>query len=477
MDMTTCPNCQRSVPTANFDVHSARCNRVQVNNDTQLQQEPTNTPQVEEQIIDEPQQQEENSNDANDDTSNRRVSSRRSSNGINHSNSFLTRGGSNSEWDIVNAAVMSSYRNSNPLSNRQTSQSDNTDTVQLREGQWQCTRCTLINESHHLMCEACRRPRNTSSSNTNNDPAALARRNRGTTNRISNDALNGSNITYYSTMSNLSTGNRIVNGAINGAMVGSIVGGLGGLIVGGITGAASGAFIDRMRARRGEQLEDSEREMLLDRSADLPPNTMRVHRGEHFITGASTNSHGVTRVIRLRYSTGHLPGRAATDGQEQLERTFLQLLMRASFNRPTSHGSHVIIEPEVTFEDLLERFGSGLERRGASQAVIDSYPVEIVGSDGLNNGSRCDKKSSSGKADDDGVSTQKKTKNIVGTCNICLEDYQAGEAIKSLSCPHTFHKGCIDQWLRRVACCPVCKADVGMYKKPPAEEHNEETIN
>mmetsp|Transcript_23095 Transcript_23095/g.32986 ORF Transcript_23095/g.32986 Transcript_23095/m.32986 type:complete len:202 (+) Transcript_23095:57-662(+) len=173
--------------------------------------------------------------------------------------------------------------------------------------------------------------------------------------------------------------------------------GVGGLIVGGIIGAASGMFIDRMRSRRGEQLEGSEREMLLDRSAGLPPNTMRVHRGENFITGASTNRDGVMRVIRLRYSTGHLPGRAATDGQEQIERTFLQLLLRASFNRPMSHRSHAIIEPEATFEDLLERFGSGLEGREASQAVIDSYPVAIVGSGGLDGSSSCDERSSSGK--------------------------------------------------------------------------------
>lgn len=470
MDMTTCPNCQRSVPTANFDVHSARCNRVHVN-DTSPQPEPTNTPEAAEQITDEPQQQEEHSNDSNDSSANRRVSSRRESNATNLTNSFLTRGGSDSEWDIVNAAVMSSHR-SFQQSNRQTSQSDNTDTAQLREGQWRCTRCTLINEGHHLMCEACRRPRHANSNNSN-DPAALARRNRATTNRISSDALNGSNITYYSTMSTLSTGNRIVNGAINGAMVGSVVGGVGGLIIGGITGAASGMFIDRMRARRGEHLEESEREMLLDRSAELPPNTMRVHRGENFITGASTNRDGVTRVIRLRYSTGHLPGRAATDGQEQIERTFLQLLLRASFNRPFSHGSHVIIEPEATFEDLLERFGSGLEGREASQAVIDSYPVKIVGSGGQLGGSS-DEKSASGKADDGSESAKEKPEIDMGTCNICLEDYQAGEEIKSLSCPHTFHKGCIDQWLKRVACCPVCKADVGMYKKPPAEEHGGE---
>ena len=173
-------------------------------------------------------------------------------------------------------------------------------------------------------------------------------------------------------------------------------------------------------------MEASEREMLLNDNGGLQPGTMRVHRGENFITAASTNRHGSTRVIRLRYGTGNLPGRAATENQEQVERTMLELLLRTSYNRPMMHGSHIIIQPEATFEDLLERFGTGLEGRGASQEVIDSYPVEIVGSDGKD-GSTWEERTSSDKSDDDSESAKKRPKIDVGTCNICLEDYQGGD--------------------------------------------------
>mmetsp|Transcript_23100 Transcript_23100/g.38060 ORF Transcript_23100/g.38060 Transcript_23100/m.38060 type:complete len:464 (+) Transcript_23100:152-1543(+) len=448
MDMRTCPNCQRSVPTSNYEVHNSRCNRGRLNL-PQQEEESTNIPEEEHNDA-EPQQQEEQSSDPDD-----------SASSIPRNNSFLTRFDGDSDWQIVNPAVMASHR-----SNRQTSQPGNTG--QLREGQWRCTRCTLINEGHHVVCDACMLPRN-----TNLTGASIARRNAALTTSISNDTLNGSNITYRSTMSNLSTANRVLNGAINGAMIGSVFGGVGGLIVGGITGAASGMFIDRIRSRGGEQLEASEREMLLNDNGGLQPGTMRVHRGENFITAASTNRHGSTRVIRLRYGTGNLPGRAATENQEQVERTMLELLLRTSYNRPMMHGSHIIIQPEATFEDLLERFGTGLEGRGASQEVIDSYPVEIVGSDGKD-GSTWEERTSSDKSDDDSESAKKRPKIDVGTCNICLEDYQGGDEKKSLSCPHAFHKGCIDEWLKRVASCPVCKADVGMYKKPPAKEHSGE---
>ena len=444
MDMITCPTCQRSVPTSNFDVHSARCNRGSGSFNSSPQQEPTNNNMEEVEQNDEPQQQEEQPNDP----------PRR--------NSFITRHEGDSEWQIINPAVMASHS-----SNRQTSQSDTTG--QLREGQWRCTRCTLINEGHLVACDACMLPRN-----TNLSSASIARRNAAmTTARVSNDTINGSNVTYRSSLNNLSTANRVLNGAINGAMVGSVFGGVGGLLVGGITGAASGLFIDRMRLRGDDLLEQSERDLLLNDNGGLQPGTMRVHRGENFITAASTNRHGSSRILRIRYGSGYQQGRAATENQEQLERTLLELLLRSSYSRPMMHGSHIIVQPDATFEELLERFGTGMEGRGASQEVIDSYPVEIVGSD-ENDDSSCDERTSSVKSDDDSESAKKKHKIDLDTCNICLEDYQAGDEKKSLSCPHAFHKACIDQWLKRVASCPICKADVGMYKNPPANEHSGE---
>ena len=436
MDMTICPHCQRSVPAANFDVHSAQCTRVRL--DSSSQDQPVNN--------DVPEQQRQ-----------RRVSSRRPGTGA-LNNSMTTRSnGSNSDWVVVNDAVMSS-----PNSRRTATQSndDINNPLQLGDGQWRCVRCTLINQSHHLMCGACMSPRYVSARNSNN--GSVTERNVAMTNRISNETLNGSNITYRRTMSSLSTANRVLNGAINGAMVGSIFGGVGGLIVGGITGAASGMFIDRLRSRGEQQLEDSERDMLLHDNGGLQPGIMRVHRGENYITAASINGHGSTRVVRLRYG-GNLPG--GITNQEQIERTVLGLLLRSSYNRPTTNGAHVIIQPEATFEELLERFGSGLEGRGASQEVIDSYPVEVVGADDR------DASQDENEIGDGSESVNKKPKIDMGTCSICLEDYQVGDEKKSLSCPHAFHKGCIDQWLKRVASCPVCKAEVCMKAKPTADEN------
>ncbi len=42
-------------------------------------------------------------------------------------------------------------------------------------------------------------------------------------------------------------------------------------------------------------------------------------------------------------------------------------------------------------------------------------------------------------------------------CAICLENYQAGERIRTVPCLHSFHSSCIDQWLADRALCPICK--------------------
>ncbi|CAL9754460.1 unnamed protein product [Musa acuminata subsp. burmannicoides] len=46
-----------------------------------------------------------------------------------------------------------------------------------------------------------------------------------------------------------------------------------------------------------------------------------------------------------------------------------------------------------------------------------------------------------------------------GPCPICLAEYEAGEALRRApDCGHCFHAGCVDEWLRVSATCPLCRS-------------------
>lgn len=55
----------------------------------------------------------------------------------------------------------------------------------------------------------------------------------------------------------------------------------------------------------------------------------------------------------------------------------------------------------------------------------------------------------------------KATQNDVGKqCMICLEDYNIGDEIVTITCMHRYHKACVAPWISNSPTCPVCKADV-----------------
>ncbi|KAH7650934.1 Zinc finger RING/FYVE/PHD-type protein [Dioscorea alata] len=45
-------------------------------------------------------------------------------------------------------------------------------------------------------------------------------------------------------------------------------------------------------------------------------------------------------------------------------------------------------------------------------------------------------------------------------CCICLAKYMDKEEVRQLPCLHLFHQRCVDQWLRIISSCPLCKQDI-----------------
>jgi len=42
-------------------------------------------------------------------------------------------------------------------------------------------------------------------------------------------------------------------------------------------------------------------------------------------------------------------------------------------------------------------------------------------------------------------------------CPVCFSDYEKDEELTVLPCSHTFHTGCVTEWLKRHNSCPCCR--------------------
>eukprot|EP00930_Biecheleria_cincta_P050917 TRINITY_DN3608_c0_g1_i1.p1 TRINITY_DN3608_c0_g1~~TRINITY_DN3608_c0_g1_i1.p1 ORF type:complete len:297 (+),score=49.93 TRINITY_DN3608_c0_g1_i1:184-1074(+) len=46
------------------------------------------------------------------------------------------------------------------------------------------------------------------------------------------------------------------------------------------------------------------------------------------------------------------------------------------------------------------------------------------------------------------------------SCAVCLSDFEWDQSLRRLPCGHSFHRPCIDKWLRRNKVCPLCLQDI-----------------
>lgn len=49
---------------------------------------------------------------------------------------------------------------------------------------------------------------------------------------------------------------------------------------------------------------------------------------------------------------------------------------------------------------------------------------------------------------------------MTGNCTICLEDFESGQQMRTLPCFHSFHAGCVEEWLEKNRVCPICQFDI-----------------
>ena len=121
---------------------------------------------------------------------------------------------------------------------------------------------------------------------------------------------------------------------------------------------------------------------------------------------------------------------------------------------------HVISNNYFNYQD--DNFGQG------SQSVSSTLPSHITGDESYEELLRLDENIVKiGVNKDllwrfptfihDGVKSANEENN---SCICCMEEYNKGDQLRRLTCFHTFHKDCIDQWLESSHTCPICKLDL-----------------
>jgi hypothetical protein len=130
----------------------------------------------------------------------------------------------------------------------------------------------------------------------------------------------------------------------------------------------------------------------------------------------------------------------------------LELMLLRSLAAQHGHGLDV---DGMSYEELLQRFGDRRPRPAASQ-IIHALPTRTITEADVRRAQ--ESAAAGGDSSGDGRAS----------CLVCLENFNAGDEVKTLPCLHMFHTACIDEWLANSGVCPVCK-----FRVDEQQEHNQ----
>lgn len=296
--------------------------------------------------------------------------------------------------------MLESRQQQHPEASTQQHSSSSNNEADSSSSQWECSRCTLLNPMSSNRCEAClaERPHN----NADNESPST----RQHVVITQGSGLNNSTLVRTAT-------NSMVAGAILGSAfgpVGSIVGATALTTLGVLTHQWLASALDHNNNNNDTNGGQQQQPRMQITTRTLP---------------------GGGRFVMIRSSGMDMM--PPNFGHDDLDRMILQMLQAHASAQGAGHPE------QLSYEELLERFGVGTDHRGASDELLQSLP--------------CIKLTES--------SIEKELpKESERTCGICLEDFQPGEEVRKLSCGHVLHKTCGDRWFRRVASCPICKREL-----------------
>ena len=294
---------------------------------------------------------------------------------------------------------------------------DDDDTDVHQDDGWSCPRCTLRNSASRTVCDAClyhnsarraadpvRREQLLPTDNTQEAPFLLSSLQSSDRNTIGNS------------VSLSAAGGALLGGAL--AATGAFVRGrpvTSAAVEGALHGAVGGAMVSGIVAANQENQrvqQQIQRQYSHQQGGPAGVRIIRVPGGRVYQFVSYSSSGPVTR------------NRRSVRSQAEMD-----FLMQSILQNQSVAGGNI---DSMSYEQLLEHFGTGGENMGASQTQIASLPTTTV-------------------VDPSKLGDDHKQ------CSICLEDFAAGDSKKTLPCLHAFHTACVDKWLQTNAACPICK--------------------
>jgi hypothetical protein len=288
-------------------------------------------------------------------------------------------------------------------SNMTSSDADNHTTIDGHY--WECNRCTFQNGHDRNLCEMC--GSELGGNGEVRPPDATVRERLidevpssswGRRNREDNESNSGSDSNFGFA--------RVVAGALIGGALGGVASMIGGsnnnrgFMRMAIEGASLGALSSALTAETEDFMSLSNH-----------------HR--------NTNTRSRTTI-----STSYDGNRSSV----QMHGLDFETMLRLFFSNHDPNGGLDI--DNMTYDQLLERFGAGRNVRGASTDAISNLPSAVLDEDDID---------ANGEAN---------------CCSVCLEPFEKGAQCTILPCNHRYHQKCIEEWLRNVNNCPVCKSSI-----------------
>ena len=124
---------------------------------------------------------------------------------------------------------------------------------------------------------------------------------------------------------------------------------------------------------------------------------------------------------------------------------------------------------------IVNKATEGTEENSKHTNIINSIPIRIVGepSDKVTNTSNKGDNVRVEDVNDDERHQHDQSHICTNGCQICMDEYQVGDALRCLPCGHEFHKGCLDPWLLKSGSCPSCRCTIFEKKLSPDNENED----